>query len=188
MRISIFCSANDLAPQYTEPAKQLAIFLATAGHTIVYGGVDLGLMKVVADNAQAHGGKLVGISMRRIAQFNRPNLDELIVADDVAARKNTLLTHADAVIVLVGGLGTLDELTEAMERKRHGKLGGPIIVLNSAGFYDGLQAQLRRIEQERLLPATELGDTQGSPLEYWVTFSTTPEAALASIEAYSQAR
>jgi predicted Rossmann-fold nucleotide-binding protein len=63
-----------------------------------------------------------------------------------------MLARCDAVVVLVGGIGTLDEATEVLEMRKHRQHDKPVVLLNTAGFYDGLARQLRRMEEDGLLP------------------------------------
>jgi uncharacterized protein (TIGR00730 family) len=98
------------------------------------------------------GGRLVGISVALLRDWARADADEMVIADDLAERKALLLARSDAVVVMVGGLGTLDEVTEILELKKHGLHDNPVVLLNTAGFYDGLMLQLRRMEEEGFLP------------------------------------
>ena len=63
-----------------------------------------------------------------------------------------MLAKSDAVVVMAGGLGTLDEATDILEQKKHGLHDKPVVLLNTAGFYDGLTLQLRRMQEEGFLP------------------------------------
>lgn len=182
MNVCVFCSANDLDEKYVTPARQLAELLGTAGHTLLWGGSDLGLMKIMADGVQRRGGKLVGVTMTLFEEFARKGADEMIVVQTLAERKSLLLTRADVVIVLPGGLGTLDELTEVIELKRHGVHNCDIIILNTDGFYDGLESQLQRMQDEGFLPAAELGQEVTAGLSKWVTFVGTPAEAMKAIQ------
>lgn len=152
MKICVFLSAADLDEHYTRPARELAELLGKGGHTLVWGGSDTGLMKVVADGVRETGGRLVGISVTFLREWARQDADEMVFADDLAERKALLLARADAVVVMAGGLGTLDEVTEILELKKHGLHDKPVVLLNTAGFYDGLTLQLRRMEEEGFLP------------------------------------
>ncbi|GAA5004761.1 LOG family protein [Streptomyces siamensis] len=152
MKICVFLSAADLDERYTRPARELAELLGKGGHTLVWGGSDTGLMKVVADGVRKAGGRLEGVSVSFLRQWARQDADEMVVAGDLAERKALLLARADAVVVLAGGLGTLDEVTEILELRKHGLHDKPVVLLNSAGFYDGLTLQLRRMEEEGFLP------------------------------------
>src|SRR3954451_1244400 len=109
MNICVFLSAADLDERYTRPAREFAELVGKGGHTLVWGGSDTGLMKVVADAVRASGGRLVGISVSFLRQWARDDADQMAVAEDLAERKASLLAASDAVVVLAGGLGTLDE-------------------------------------------------------------------------------
>ncbi|MEU1413474.1 TIGR00730 family Rossman fold protein [Streptomyces sp. NPDC005731] len=173
MNICVFLSAADLADRYTEPARQFGELLGKGGHALVWGGSDTGLMKVVADGAQETGGRLVGVSVGFLAAKARAGADEMVIAKDLAERKRLLLEKADAVVIMVGGTGTLDEATEILELKKHGHTDKPVVLLNTAGFYDGLKEQFRRMEDEGFLPR---------PLTELVFFAEEPVGALAYLE------
>jgi len=170
MQICVFLSAADLAERYTGPAREFAELLGKGGHTLVWGGSDTGLMKVVADGVQDSGGRLVGVSVEFLRAKARAGADEMLVAADLAERKALLLDRADAVVIMVGGTGTLDEATEILELKKHGLHRKPVVLLNTAGFYDGLRRQFERMEAEGFLPL---------PLTALVHFSDTPAEAMA---------
>ncbi|MER7908882.1 TIGR00730 family Rossman fold protein [Streptomyces sp. NPDC096068] len=174
MNICVFLSAAHLDERYTGPAREFATLLGKAGHTLVWGGSDTGLMKVVADGVQEAGGRLVGVSVDFLAHKARPDADEMVVTEDLARRKALLLAKSDAIVVMVGGTGTLDEATEILELKKHGKHRKPVVLLNTAGFYDGLKEQFRRMEEEGFLPI---------PLADLVFFADDGAAALAHLEA-----
>ncbi|MEF9885544.1 TIGR00730 family Rossman fold protein [Streptomyces sp. P9-A4] len=174
MNICVFLSAADLDERYTAPAREFARLLGKAGHTLVWGGSDTGLMKVVADGVEEAGGRLVGVSVDFLAHKARPHADQMVVAKDLAERKALLLAKSDAIVVMVGGTGTLDEATEILELKKHGKHTKPVVLLNTAGFYDGLMTQFHRMEEEGFLPL---------PLADLATFVDDAPTALAYLEA-----
>lgn len=167
MQICVFLSAADLPERYTVPAREFAELLGKGGHTLVWGGSDVGLMKVVADGVQAAGGRLVGVSVEFLRAKARAAADEMIVTADLAERKRLLLERSDAVVIMVGGTGTLDEATEILELKKHGLHRKPVVLLNTAGFYDGLREQFERMESEGFLPRalTELVHFADTPTE-----------------------
>jgi len=173
VNICVFLSAADLDDRYTRPAREFARLLGKGGHTLVWGGSDTGLMKVVADGVEEAGGRLVGVSVDFLSAMARPGADEMVIARDLAERKKLLLQKADAVVVMVGGTGTLDEATEIIELKKHGQTDKPVVLLNTAGYYDGLREQFRRMEEEGFLPR---------PLSELVHFADEPAAALAHLE------
>lgn len=173
MNIGVFLSAADLGEQYTEPAREFGKLMGAGGHSLVWGGSDVGLMKVLADSVQEAGGRLVGVSVAFLQGRVRPQADEMVVTADLAHRKAELLRRSDAIVVMVGGMGTLDEATEILELKKHGLHSKPVVLLNSAGFYDGLELQLRRMDAEGFLPL---------PLSRLVYFAQDGAAALAYIQ------
>lgn len=173
MNICVFLSAADLDERYTVPAREFAGLLGKGGHTLVWGGSDCGLMKVVADGVQEAGGRLVGVSVEFLAAKARAGADEMVFAKDLAERKALMLATSDAIVVMVGGTGTLDEATEILELKKHGKHTKPVVLLNAAGFYDGLKEQFRRMEAEGFLPV---------PLTDLVFFAEDGVSALAYLE------
>jgi uncharacterized protein (TIGR00730 family) len=173
MNICVFCSASDIDKKYTDAAKEFATFIAQKGHTLVWGGSDKGTMKVIADAAQASGGKIIGISVELLKESARRGADEMIITKDWPERKATLLERADAIVVLPGGLGTLDEITDVLEKKKHRMHDKPILFLNTDGFYEGFKMQLARMDSEGFLPR---------PLSDMAHFSDTPEAAMELIE------
>ncbi|MFB7573505.1 TIGR00730 family Rossman fold protein [Streptomyces sp. NPDC056165] len=173
MNICVFLSAADLDDRYTRPARDFARLIGKGGHSLVWGGSDTGLMKVVADGVQEAGGRLVGVSVDFLSAKARPGADEMVIAKDLAERKKVLLEKADAVVIMVGGTGTLDEATEILELKKHGRTGKPVVLLNSDGFYDGLKQQFRRMEEDGFLPR---------PLAELVFFAEEPAGAMAYLD------
>lgn len=174
MNVCVFCSASDLPEKYTAPAQKLAQLLADNGHTLVWGGSNVGLMRDIAAGVQDAGGKIIGVSMELLKNTARPGADQMIVAKDLGERKALMLQHSDAVVTLVGGTGTLDELTEVFELKRHGLHNKPLIVLNTNNFYAGLQQQYQHMQDENLL-------NRQAKLSDLITFVDEPEDVIACL-------
>lgn len=170
MNITVFCSAAELPDRYTRPAREFAELIGKGGHTLVWGGSDVGLMKLMADGVREHGGRLVWVTAEFPPHRAREHADEMVHAADLAARKAGLLERGDAVVVMVGGTGTLDEATEILELKKQGLHDKPVVLLDAAGYYDGLKAQLLRMEQDGFLPV---------PLAHLVFFAEDGKSALA---------
>ncbi len=126
---------------FEEAAVRLAKFIASHGMTLVFGGSNVGTMKAVADAALAAGGKVVGVFTTNLPMsLAHPGLTELVVTHSLAERKREMIERADALVALPGGLGTLDELFDALALRRV-KNGGhkkPVGVLNVNGYYDPL--------------------------------------------------
>ena len=97
----------------------------------------------------------------------------MVIAKDLAERKALMLARSDPRVVMAGGLGTLDEATEILELRKHGLHDKPVVLLNTAGFYDGLTLQLRRMEADGFLPV---------PLDELVFLADDVASALADLE------
>ncbi|HEY4487647.1 MAG TPA: TIGR00730 family Rossman fold protein [Candidatus Paceibacterota bacterium] len=175
MNITVFCSFRDVGEPYTSAATEFAAVLAKNGHTLVWGGSNSGTMKVIADAAQGAGGRIVGISVEPIKERARQDADELVIAKNWPERRQLLLERADAVCVLAGGLGTLDEITEVLEYKKQELHNKPVVFLNTNGFYDGFRMQLERMDKEGFLPKA---------LSEYLFFAQTPHEAIEYIEGY----
>jgi uncharacterized protein (TIGR00730 family) len=147
VRIAVFCgSSRSLASHYLEAAAQVGRDIARRGHTLVYGGGRTGLMGAVADGALAEGGAVEGVILREFIEqdVHHLGLDELYAVDDMRSRKAGLDERADAFAALPGGYGTLEELSEILSFRKLGLHHRPVVLLNTAGFFDGLLAQIDR--------------------------------------------
>ena len=149
--ISIFCGAHEgNNPIYAQEAKNIAEIIARKGINVVFGGGDVGLMKIVSDTALDNGVKALGISIRSLyeLELSNPRLDEVIVAETLLDRKDVFMQRSDAFIVLPGGVGSLDELAEVMASNQLGIINKPIGILNTAGYYDHLIAWMNKAVAE----------------------------------------
>ena len=169
MNICVFLSAYDESGRLAPYVEELGNLIAKGGHTLVWGGSNRGLMKILADSAEGAGGKIIGITAELFKDYAREKSHEMTIAKTVSERKALMLARSDAFIILSGGLGTLDELTEIMESKKIHLHEKPIIILNLDGFYDGLKMQLERIDQDGFSPR---------PIPELVRFVETPKEAM----------
>lgn len=167
--IGIFCSANELEEKYTKPALEFARLMAKNGYNLVWGGTDQGLMNLVASEVQNNGGKIIGVSVEHLKHLARKNVDEMIITKSPGERKATYLKRSNAIIVLVGGIGTFDEVTDVLENKKHGLLDIPVVVLNTDNFYEGFRNQLQRMQDDGFLI---------KPFEEMIHFANTPQEAM----------
>jgi len=141
MTVCIFAaSSTKVDSQYAEAASLLGYLLAGADIDVVFGGGGIGLMGKIADSVIAGGGKITGIIplFMKNEGWGHPGIQNMIVTKDMSQRKKKMLEMSDAVIALPGGMGTLEELTEAITLKQLGLFHGPIIILNTLGFYSSL--------------------------------------------------
>jgi uncharacterized protein (TIGR00730 family) len=141
--IAVYCgSASPADPVYIEAARYVGTTLAQRGITVVYGGGRLGLMGAVADSALAAGGKVIGIIPEALvnAEVAHTGCTELRVVKNMHERKALFTDLSDGFINLPGGVGTMDEMWEAVSWSQLGYHSKPVGVLNIAGYYDHLIA------------------------------------------------
>jgi uncharacterized protein (TIGR00730 family) len=148
VRITVFCGSSRRSGEpYLAAAHALGAEIARRGHVLVYGGAKIGLMGAVADAALAAGGRVRGVILRDFVDrgdVHHTGLAELESVDDMRARKAGLDGGGDAFVTLAGGLGTLEEFTEIVSFRQLGLHHRPIVLLNTAGFFDPLLAQIER--------------------------------------------
>jgi len=141
MKVCIFASSSSrIDNRYARAASHLGKLLAENGMEIVYGGGGIGLMGTVADAAMENGGTVIGVipSFMKDEGWGHHSVSEMIVTSDMSERKNKMFALANSVVALPGGVGTLEELTEAITLKQLSLFDGPIIILNTLGFYENL--------------------------------------------------
>ena len=139
MTICVFASSSSrIDKEYTTAAASLGLLLARAKMDVVYGGGGIGLMGRLADAVLENGGKITGVipSFMKDEGWDHNAVNEMIITSDMGERKKRMFEMADAVVALPGGVGTLEELTEAMTLKQLGLYKGPIIILNTLNFYN----------------------------------------------------
>jgi uncharacterized protein (TIGR00730 family) len=138
MNVCVFAaSSSRINKVYSDAASELGTLLAEAGMTIIYGGGGIGLMGNLADAALAKGGTVTGVipSFMKAEGWGHELVKDMVVTNDMGERKKWMFDRGDAVVALPGGVGTLEELTEAITLKQLGIYKGPIIILNTSGYY-----------------------------------------------------
>jgi uncharacterized protein (TIGR00730 family) len=157
--VCVFCgSSRRCHERYLAGAAEMGRVLARGGYTLLYGGGRVGSMGRLADAALAAGGEVVGVIPRFMVrlEWQHPGLSDLIVVEDLHERKDRML-GADAVVALPGGTGTLEEITEALTRKRLGLYLGPIVFVNTADFFDPFLRQLEACVEQAFLDPRHRG-------------------------------
>ena len=152
--LAVFCgSKNGNDPIYLQHAVEVGELLAKNKVTLVYGGGNVGIMGTLADAVMANGGKVVGIIPKVLLEWERQhgNITELIISDDMHARKKSLYEKCDAALILPGGFGTMDELFEILTWNQLSLHDKKVFILNSAGFYDHLLKHIDHLYQEGFL-------------------------------------
>jgi uncharacterized protein (TIGR00730 family) len=152
--VCVYCaSSKQCDPAYLDAAERLGRHLASHQATLVYGGGGAGAMARLAEGALGSGGTAIGIIPRFMVEleWGHKKLTEMRIVEDMRERKHRMLEGADAVVALPGGCGTLEELFEAITLKRLGLYLGPIVLVNTRGFYDRVVAALDHCIAERFL-------------------------------------
>ncbi len=155
--ICVFCGSRPGAdPAYSEAATDLGHELALAGWRLVYGAGDVGLMGAVARAALAVGGDTFGVIPIHLMQreVGKRDLSRFVVTENMHERKKVMYMNSDAIVVLPGGAGSLDEFFEVLTWRQLGLHSKPIYLLNINGYWDHLSALLDHVITEGFAEAT----------------------------------
>ncbi|MCD8282783.1 MAG: TIGR00730 family Rossman fold protein [Prevotella sp.] len=154
MRIGVFCSANDaIDKDFIRLTEELGCWIANAGHTLVYGGCDIGLMRVIGQTVHRFGGRTIGIVPRIIEPRGdiADCLDVWIPVENLSERKDLMLAKSDIMIALPGGIGTLDEIFTVAAANTIGYHNKRVILYNMKNFWDFTLLMLRRMEEKGMI-------------------------------------
>lgn len=168
MHIAVFCGSSlPRNKEIVEAAAALGRRIAQEGHTLVYGGSNLGLMGVVSGAALEEGGRVIGVIPNLFSDdiIHSQRVTELVRVRSMAERKERIMEACDAFIALPGGIGTIDEVFEVMVMNQLQIVDGqrildgtyktkPMILLNIDGYYNPFLAQLDAMRAEGLLRST----------------------------------
>ena len=157
--ISIFCGAHEgKNPEYAKAAKSVAELIAKKGINVVFGGGNVGLMKVISDTALDNGVEVLGISLKSLhaLELANPRLNNIVVSETLLNRKDEFMSRSDAFIVLPGGVGSLDELAEIMASNQLGIINKPVGILNTEGYYDHLLEWINKADNEGFISSEKL--------------------------------
>ena len=154
MKICVFCSANQqIDPEFFTLTEELGRWAAENGHSIVYGGVNQGLMECVAKAAKEAGGRTIGVVPTKVEESDRTSdyVDVEIPCDNLTDRKQLMMDQSDAFIALPGGLGTLDEVFTIAASATIGYHHKPVILYNMKGFWNKLIALLDDLQAKGMI-------------------------------------
>ena len=156
MKICVFCSANNnLATEYSAAAQALGKWIGNAGHTLVFGGTDLGLMETVARATHDAGGMVVGVVPSIVEKGGHASdvIDVKMHCDNLADRKQLMIDQSDILLALPGGVGTLDEIFTVAASANIGYHHKRVVLLNVGGFWNSLIAMLDDLKTKGVLRA-----------------------------------
>lgn len=173
--VCVYCGSRAGAlPAYAAAARDLGQALADEGWRLVYGAGDVGLMGEVARAAQTAGGDTFGVIPAHLVawEVGKTDLTRYVVTETMHERKKVMFMNADAVVVLPGGAGSLDELFEALTWRQLGLHDKPVVILNAEGYWDPLRALVDHVIDQGFADA---------PLAGFLTWAETPVAAMAAL-------
>ena len=159
--ISVFCGAHEgNNPRYAEDAKKIGEILAAKGINVVFGGGNVGLMKIVSDAALDNGVDAIGIGLESLHNLElvNPRLKNQIITKTLLDRKDEFMKRSDGFIVLPGGVGSLDELAEIMANNQLGFINKPVGILNTGGYYEHLLAWMKKAVEEDFITEANFND------------------------------
>ena len=175
--VCVFCGSRPgTDPDYAATATALGHAMAAEGWRLVYGAGDVGLMGLVARAAQEAGGETFGVIPVHLMQLEvgKRDLTRFVVTENMHERKKVMYMNSDAIVVMPGGAGTLDEFFEVLTWAQLGLHGKPIVLLNTNGFWDPLTGLIDHVI-DKGFAAPSLRDL--------ITVADTTEAVLADLKA-----
>ncbi|MBS1682282.1 MAG: TIGR00730 family Rossman fold protein [Bacteroidetes bacterium] len=154
MNVCVFCGSSiGTDPLYAEAAKSLAHELVKVNASVVYGGGNIGLMGILADEMLSLQGKVIGVIpdflMKR--EVGHTGITQLERVSSMHERKKRMAELADCFIAMPGGWGTLEELAEILTWKQLGLIYQPIGILNVGSFFDPLLLQMQKMVDNEFL-------------------------------------
>jgi uncharacterized protein (TIGR00730 family) len=153
-RVCLYAGSSPGAdPSYADAAAEVSRALAGRGIGVVYGGASVGLMGVLADAAMGAGGEVIGVLPRALGsrEIGHPALTRLELVETMHERKARMAELSDAFIALPGGVGTLEEVVEALTWTMLGIHLKPVALLNVRGYYDALEGFLDGAREQGFL-------------------------------------
>lgn len=149
--VCVFCGAREgIRPAYATAATETGQMLARRGWRLVYGAGDVGLMGLVARAAQGAGGETFGVIPVHLLnlEVGKRDLDRFVVTETMHERKKVMFMNADAIVMLPGGAGSLDEFFEVLTWRQLGLHAKPVILLDSGGYWQPLVGLIDHVVAE----------------------------------------
>ncbi|MDJ0822217.1 MAG: TIGR00730 family Rossman fold protein [Paracoccaceae bacterium] len=161
--VCVYCGSRSGAdPAFTAEAEALGLALAHQGWRLVYGAGDVGLMGVVARSAQDAGAETFGVIPTHLLQWEvgKTDLTKFIVTETMHERKKVMVMNADAIVVMPGGAGSLDEFFEVLTWRQLGLHNKPIVLMDVNGYWAPLQGLLDHVVHQGFAEASLLDFVQ----------------------------
>jgi uncharacterized protein (TIGR00730 family) len=164
--VCVFCgSRSGRNPAHAIAARATGEMLARNGWRLVFGAGDVGLMGAVAEAAAAAGADSLGVIPTHLLGREKTGRDRtrLVVTEDMHERKKVMFMNSDAVVVLPGGAGSLDEFFEVLTWAQIGLHGKPILLLDVEGYWQPLVRLLDHVIAEGFADTTLQGHFRTVP-------------------------
>ncbi len=158
MNVTVYCgSTMGTDPEFQTAAIDLGLWIAKGGHTLVYGGGNIGLMGMIADTVLDNGGRVVGVipDFLLAAEVGHVGAHTLEVVKTMSARRTRMLELGDVFIAMPGGIGTLEEITEVLSLRKLRRIQNRAIFYNINGFYDSLHLVFQEMTDKGFLPESD---------------------------------
>ncbi len=158
MNVTVYCgSTMGTDPEFQTAAIDLGLWIAKGGHTLVYGGGNIGLMGMIADTVLDNGGRVVGVipDFLLAAEVGHVGAHTLEVVKTMSARRTRMLELGDVFIAMPGGIGTLEEITEVLSLRKLHRIQNRAIFYNINGFYDSLHLVFQEMTDKGFLPESD---------------------------------
>ncbi|MFC2967808.1 LOG family protein [Acidimangrovimonas pyrenivorans] len=155
--VCVYCGSRSGArPAYAEAARAVGALIAEEGWRLVYGAGDVGLMGEVARTAQTAGAQTFGVIPTHLMQreVGKRDLSTLVVTENMHERKKVMFMNSDAIVVLPGGAGSLDEFFEVLTWRQLGLHSRPILLLDVEGYWQPLAGLIDHVIAEGFADAT----------------------------------
>lgn len=149
--VAVFCGSNSgHNPVYRAEAVRLGRILAEARVTVVFGAGNVGLMGAVASTAMEHGGRVVGVIPNPLLHIETPlqGTMEYHETETMHERKMLMYSRSEAICVLPGGFGTLDETFEVLTWRMIGIFDKPIVLVDINNYWQPFLAMAEKIIEE----------------------------------------
>lgn len=156
--IAVYCGHQfGTDPQFKRDARAVGAMLAKSDIKIVFGGGNVGLMGTVATSALDHGGNVIGVSTDDVIAMQEPAHHgiHVTIVDGVNERKQIMFDKSDGFIILPGGIGTLNELTDIMTMQQIGETRKPLFFLNTNNFWRPLATLTRHMQKHGFIACTD---------------------------------
>lgn len=158
--VCVYCGSRfGTDPAYRADAEAVGALLAAEGWRLVYGAGDVGLMGTVANATQTAGGQTFGVIPTHLLQHEvgKRDLTSFVITENMHERKKVMFMNSDAIVVLPGGAGSLDEFFEVLTWRQLGLHDKPIYLLNTKGYWDPLATLMDHVITQGFADASLMG-------------------------------